>query len=76
VCRDALGSWTEEYVKYTQPSGQPFYWLTGKFHNEEPENPETDMYWIDRGYATVVPSRPDQSAPAAIDQINTLLGLH
>ena len=73
VCRDSLGYWSEGYQEYHHPSGEPFFWLTGKFHNEEPDNPDTDMYWIERGYATVVPSRPDQSAPDEIPAINKLI---
>lgn len=74
VVRAARGYWTEEYVDYTDPHGRPFYWLTGHFHNEEPDNPETDLYWTDRGYASVVPVRPDQSAVDLVGQINDLLG--
>ncbi|MDE6178905.1 MAG: 5'/3'-nucleotidase SurE, partial [Duncaniella sp.] len=50
--RAAAGHWTEEYRDYSTPSGRPFYWLTGKFHNLEPDNPETDEYWLARGWAT------------------------
>lgn len=73
VCRDTLGYWAEGYEEYHHPSGKPFFWLTGKFHSNEPDNPETDMYWIDRGYATIVPSRPDQSAPTAIKDIESII---
>lgn len=40
----------------------------------EPDNPETDLYWTDRGYASVVPCRPDQSAVNEIGLISDLLG--
>lgn len=73
VARAARGFWTEEYAEYTDPHGRPFYWLTGQFHNEEPNNPETDLYWTDRGYASVVPVRPDQSDTDSIDLIADLL---
>lgn len=74
VVRAAKGHWTEEYATYATPHGKPFYWLTGKFHNEEPDNPETDEYWLARGYGTVVPIRPDQTAPDQIDAVRQLLG--
>lgn len=73
VTRAARGFWTEEYAEYTDPHGRPFYWLTGKFHNEEPGNPETDLYWTDRGYASVVPCRPDQSATDCTAYVENLL---
>ncbi len=72
VVRGAKGHWTEEYRDYTTPHGTPFYWLTGKFHNEEPDNPETDEYWLRQQYATIVPIRPDQTATDMITEINNL----
>lgn len=73
VVRAARGYWTEEYADYTDPHGNPFYWLTGKFHNDEPDDPDTDLYWLARGYASIVPCRPDQSATDKIDNIANLL---
>lgn len=73
VVRAARGYWTEEYAEYTDPHGKPFYWLTGKFHNEEPDCPDTDLYWTDRGYASVVPCRPDQSAFDKVTEVKGIL---
>lgn len=60
--RAAKGYWTEEYALYSTPHGKPYYWLTGRFHNFEPDNADTDEYWLKRGYGTIVPIRPDQTA--------------
>lgn len=70
--RAAKGHWTEEYATYTSPHGSQFYWLTGKFHNEEPDCPETDEYWLARQYGTVVPIRPEQTASDALAEIRKL----
>lgn len=70
--RAAKGHWTEEYSDYVTPHGQPFYWLTGKFHNDEPDNPETDEYWLKHGYGTIVPIRPDQTAADKVEEIGKL----
>lgn len=70
--RAAEGYWSEEYADYTDPHGVPFYWLTGKFHNLEPDNPETDEYWLAKGYGTIVPIRPGQSATDMIPTVKTL----
>ncbi|MCM1076836.1 MAG: 5'/3'-nucleotidase SurE [Bacteroides sp.] len=72
VVRGAKSHWTEEYATYATPHGKTFYWLTGKMHNNEPDNPETDEYWLARDYATIVPIRPDQSAIDTIDGISSL----
>lgn len=71
--RAALGHWTEEYADYSTPHGKPFYWLTGKFHNDEPDDPDTDEYWLARQYATVVPIRPDQTALDQVTSIRSML---
>ncbi len=73
VVRAARGHWGEEYTEYTDPIGKPFYWLTGRFINEEPQATDTDLYWLDRNYVTIVPARPDQTATDAIATIETLL---
>ncbi|MCM1483544.1 MAG: 5'/3'-nucleotidase SurE [Muribaculaceae bacterium] len=72
VVRAARGYWTDEYRDYTTPSGAPFYWLTGRFINQEPDSDETDLYWLDREYATVVPVSIDQSATGAIPLLKSL----
>lgn len=60
-CRAAKGRWSEEYARYLDPSGNPFFWLTGKFINEEPEAEDTDLFWLDRGFISAVPVKPDQT---------------
>lgn len=72
VTRAARGYWSEEYADYTTPSGEPFYWLTGRFINLEPEAPDTDEYWLKRDYGSVVPIRPDQTA---LDMMSGLASL-
>ncbi len=74
VVRAARGHWTEEFEKYLDPHGKPFYWLTGKFKNLEPDNPDTDEYWLNRHYASIVPVRADQTANDMIAPIASLLG--
>ena len=73
VVRAARGYWTEEYADYLDPQGKPFYLLTGNFKNAEPEAEDTDYYWLDQGYASIVPARPDQSALDSITEIDNLL---
>lgn len=70
VTRASRGYWTEEYRCYEDPSGKPFYWLTGHFHNLEPDCPETDDYWLERKWVTVVPVAPDMTAMSMVDTLN------
>lgn len=69
----ARGRWTEEYADYTDPHGRKFYWLTGQYEDFEPENPAGDNYWLRKGFITVTPIRPDQTAFDAIPALSTLL---
>ncbi len=66
VCRAARGHWTEEYRKYIDPSGAPFYWLTGNFVNLEPDADDTDEYWLAKGYMSAVPVSADRTDLTAI----------
>lgn len=50
-----IGHWSDEYERYVDPQGKPFYMLTGKFVNDEPDNPDTDNALLARGFATLVP---------------------
>lgn len=73
VVRAARSHWSEEYKTYTDPHGHPFYWLTGSLVNEEPDCDQTDLYWLDRQYGSVVPTTPDMNAASAIPDIAKIL---
>ncbi len=70
VCRAARGHWSEEYKRYLDPSGNPFYWLTGRFVNAEPDATDTDEYWLARRIISIVPVTPDQSYIPAIKPLS------
>ena len=69
VCRAAHGRWTDEYQRYIDPHGVPFYWLTGRFVNDEPDATDTDEYWLARRYVTVVPVAADQTYLPAVKSL-------
>jgi 5'-nucleotidase len=72
VCRAAQGHWSEEYERYVDPNGKPFYWLTGRFVNEEAEANDTDEYWLGQGYISVVPVNIDQTDVSRIDEMTAI----
>lgn len=55
ICRQNRGVWREEFEKRTDPHGMDYYWLTGYFHNEEPNATDTDEWALANGYISVVP---------------------
>ncbi len=69
-CGTAKGYWTEEYRRYLDPAGRPFYLLTGHFVNIEPDADDTDEYWLARRHVSVVPVTPDQSCVSAIKPLS------
>ncbi len=72
VCRAAKGHWSEEYSRYLDPEGHPFYWLTGRFVNEEPDADDTDEYWLGNEFISVVPARADQTDIEAVKRSRRL----
>lgn len=72
VCRSARGHWTEEYREYVDPFGKPFYMLTGLFVNDEPQCTDTDEYWLNKGYISVVPVTPEMTALSHIDDMKRI----
>ena len=65
VCRQAEGSWTEEFIEAEDPRGQKYYWLTGRFVTED-LSPDTDLWALENGYVSVVPSGHDLTIYNAI----------
>ncbi len=65
VCRQADARWVEEFMEAIDPRGQKYYWLTGKFENED-TNDDTDVWALENGYISVVPSMHDLTNYKAI----------
>ena len=74
ICNQANGYWKEEFEKRTDPTGSEYYWLTGFFHNREPENggAGTDEWALKNGYVSVVPISTDLTAYGVMEQMKSL----
>ena len=71
ICRQAKGNWVEKYQEGTNPRGQNYYWLSGSF--EKQENAEdTDLWALENGYISVVPSGYDLTEYDALEPMNYL----
>jgi 5'-nucleotidase len=55
ACRQNMGTWREEFDKRTDPRGIDYFWLTGYYHNEEPNATDTDEFALSKGYVSIVP---------------------
>ena len=71
MCSQANGFWKEEFEKRTDPNGQTYYWLTGFFHNREPDGigVGTDEWALKQHYASVVPIDTDLTAYSMLDKM-------
>lgn len=75
LVRAARARWSDEYQEMTDPHGHPFYWLTGRFVNEEPDCDQTDEWCLAHGVVSVVPTLIDHTAPvtSALDFLRPLM---
>jgi len=74
MCSQANGFWKEEFEKRTDPNGSEYYWLTGFFHNREPENggTGTDEWALKNSYVSVVPINTDLTAYEVLDKLKNM----
>ena len=70
ICRQAMANWVEEFDKRKDPTGKEYYWLTGKFVNED-KGEDTDEWALENGYVSVVPVHFDMTAHHCIQKLNT-----
>jgi 5'-nucleotidase len=68
--RGADGVWGEKFIKANDPHNRNFVWITGDLFNRDEGNPETDIYQIQNGYATVVPIKVDFNYYQFIDELS------
>ena len=72
VCRAAKSNWVEEFDERKDPYGTPYYWLTGNLENFEKHSSDTDLYFSEKGFVTVVPVGFDMTNHKQIPQLSKL----
>lgn len=65
ICRQSNAKWVEDYDERRDPRGKKYYWLTGKFYNND-KGEDTDEWALNNGYVSVVPVQFDLTAHHAI----------
>ncbi|MBK7337297.1 MAG: 5'/3'-nucleotidase SurE [Saprospirales bacterium] len=71
IGRQADARWRENFVEATDPRGQTYYWLTGEFVNGDPQD-DTDIWALENGYVSVVPSGHDLTHHRSIPPLKPL----
>ena len=71
LCRQADSRWDENFMEAEDPRGQKYYWLTGEFRNDD-LGEDTDIWALQNGYISVVPSMHDLTSHKAIQNNKNL----
>jgi 5'-nucleotidase len=73
MCSQANGYWKEEFERRVDPYGREYFWLTGFFHNREPEDGGlgTDEWALERNYVSVVPVNTDMTSYSTLERIRS-----
>ena len=71
VCRQANAKWEEEFDERLDPNKRKYYWLTGKFVNQD-KGQDTDEWALANGYISLVPVQYDFTAHHAIPFLNEM----
>jgi len=72
VCRQAKAVWEEEFDERHDPSGNAYYWLSGKFVNKEKDKDDTDEWALENNYISVVPVQFDVTDYTALNTFKPL----
>lgn len=67
-CGQAHAFWEDRFDKRLDQFGRPYYWLTGDFYDKD-QREDTDLYWIERNYASIVPTQFDMTAYKALKEL-------
>ena len=71
VCTQAHAYWEDKFDSRLDQFGRTYYWLTGKFSDKD-QREDTDLYYLKRGFATVVPTHFDLTNYAVLNELNYL----
>ena len=71
ICRQAKSKWVEEFVEKTDPKGNKYFWLTGKFINLDTKE-DTDEYALSNHYVSIVPIKHDLTSYSNLKSLDYL----
>lgn len=71
ICKQGDGMWEEEFIKSEDPRGNDYYWMSGKFVTKKHAE-DTDLWALENGYISVVPSTSDLTDYSQIEPLKYL----
>jgi 5'-nucleotidase len=72
VCSQAKAFWEDRFDKRQDQFGRDYFWLTGNF-KEHVYSKESDLHFLEEGYATVVPTQFDLTAKHTLDLLKKIV---
>jgi 5'-nucleotidase len=71
VCKQGEGYWVEDFQEGLDPAGRKYYWLTGKYIDQD-TNPHADIKALEHNYVSIVPCGHDLTLYSAFDDLQNL----
>lgn len=71
VCEQAKGSWVKEYEPCPRKVDANYFWLTGEFADQEPDNEKNDHWALAQGFIAVTPVTVDVTAYHFMDELKS-----
>lgn len=65
ICRQAEGTWLEDFDEREDPNGRKYYWMKGVFAKIG-DGPDTDQWAVEHNYIALVPVQFDFTANKAL----------
>ena len=71
TCRQAQGTWADEFLRDAAPRTNDYYWMVGNFRcTDDLTDMSLDQVALDAGYISIVPVQVDMTAYQALDYCN------
>lgn len=65
----APGTWYDETERHHHAHGYDYWWMVGKYRNDDPEAEDTDNWALTHGYVAITPTKIDVTSYEMIEQM-------
>jgi 5'-nucleotidase len=73
ICRQAKGSWQEDFDERVDPVGRKYYWLKGVYLRDG-DGADTDEVALENKYVSIVPVHFDFTSYESIESLKSWEG--
>jgi len=72
ICKMGMGEWYEEWQEREHPRGGKYYWISGYYASDNPDDKEEDSWAFNNGYVAITPIQLDMTAYCFMDKLKKL----